>query len=158
MKRLFTVLALAGLFFSSCKEIVEVEKIVEKECDKQHYEDCDKEHLPEVAPTLAIASGEATVESLSFVLTPELAAAVRYSVVKADAALPTAEDLFNQKSENYGTPADATLEDEYTVSGLQLGTDYTVVAAARNNIGYSEVATLSMTTLIPEMKLTLAEV
>lgn len=158
MERLFTVLALAGLFVSSCKEIVEVEKIVEKECDKQHYEECDKEHLPEVAPTLALAAGEATVESLSFVLTPELAAAVRYSVVKADAALPTAEDLFNQKSENYGTPADATIEEEYTVGGLQLGTDYTVVAAARNNIGYSEVATLSMTTLIPEMKLTLAEV
>lgn len=159
MKRLFSVLAIAGLLLSSCKEkIVEVEKIVEKECDKQHYEACDKEHLPEVAPSLAIAAGETTVESLAFVLTPELASAVRYSVVEADAALPTVEDLFNQQSEHYGIPADATIEDEYIVDGLQLGTDYTVVAAARNNIGYSDLATLSMTTLIPEMKLTLAEV
>lgn len=151
MKRLFCVLALAGIFFASCKEVVE--------CDKQHYEtECNKEHMPEVAPTIAVAAGEATVESISFVLTPEMAAAVRYSVVEAGAALPSAEDVFNQQSEYYGIPADATIEDEYVVSGLELGTDYTVVAAAKNNIGYSEVASLSMTTLIPEMKLTLAEV
>ena len=154
MKRLFCVFALAGVFFSSCKEIVEVEK----ECDKQHYEECDKQHMPEVAPALSIAAGETTVESLAFVLTPELAAAVRYSVLEADAALPSAEELFNQNSESYGIPADATIEDEYIVYGLQLGTDYMVVAAARNNVGYSELATLSMTTAIPEMKLTLAEV
>lgn len=154
MKRLFCYLALAGMLFSACKEIVEVEK----ECDKQHYEECDKEHLPEVAPTLSITAGEATVESLSFVITPELAASVRYYVMETAETLPSAENLFDHASEFYGLPADATLEDEYTVSGLELGTDYTVVAAAKNNIGYSEVATLPMTTLIPEMKLTLAQV
>lgn len=154
MKRLFCVFALAGVLFASCKKIVEVPV----ECDKQHYEECDKQHMPEVAPTLSIAAGEATVESLTFVLTPELAAAVRYQVIEADSTHPTAEDLFNQHSEYFGVPADATIEDEYIVGGLQLGVDYTVVAAAKNNIGYSELATLSMTTAIPEMKLTLAEV
>ena len=160
MKRLFFILALAGVFAVSCEKVVEVEKIVEKECDKQHYEDeeCDREHLPEVAPKLTLTAGAVTVESVSFVLAPTDAAAVRYSVVEAGTSLPTAEDLFNKESEFYGVPADATIEAEYLVSSLRLGTEYTVVAAARNNIGYSEVVTLAMTTAIPEMSLGLSVV
>lgn len=138
MKRLFFILAIAGVFSVSCEKVVE---------------ECGKAHFPEVAPTLTLTEGAVTVESVSFILVPADAAAVRYSVVEAGSSLPSAEDLFNHESEYYGIPADATVEDEYVVSGLRLGTDYTIVAAARNNIGYSELVTLSMTTSTPDMSL-----
>ncbi len=141
MKRyLWSILALAGLFFASCEQVVE----------------CEKEHLPEVAPKLTLTAGDVTSETLSFVINPTDAAAVRYSVLKTGTTMPTVEDLFNQNSAFYGIAADATAQDKYTVAGLTLGTDYTVVAAAKNNIGYSELATLAMTTATPEMSLELS--
>lgn len=129
MKRLLLFLALAGLAFASCQK--------------------------EAAPAVALAPGEATSESISFVITPESASSVRYTVVEDGAQIPSAEDLFNKNSSSFGMPADATMQDEYVVNGLQLGTDYTVVAAAKNNIGYSEVATLAMSTATPEASVTL---
>lgn len=117
---------------------------------------CEKEHLPEVAPTVSLQKGEATVESLSFVLSSENAASVRYSVYETGAALPSAEALFDISSDAAGIPADAEVSDEYTISGLELGTDYTIVAAAHNNVGYSELVTLDMTTVTPELKLNLS--
>ncbi len=125
---------------ASCEQVVE----------------CEKEHLPEVAPQLTLTAGDVTAESLSFVITPTDAAAVRYSVVESSSSMPTVEDLFNQNSASYGISADATTQDKYTIGGLTLGTEYTVVAAAKNNIGYSSLATLAMTTAIPEMSLELS--
>lgn len=148
MKRLLNLtafcclLAAVGMLAFSC------EKVVEKECDK--------EHLPDVVPSLTLTAGTATVESLSFTLTPEAAVSVRYSVLESGSELPTAESLFDSASPSFGLPADASASYEYTVDGLNLGTDYVVAAAAKNNIGYSEVYSLSMTTDIPEMSLTLS--
>lgn len=151
---LSAVAVLCSCLFSSCEEVIE------KECDKQHYEneECDKEHLPETVPSVTLTAGTVTTESVSFVITPSLAASVRYSVVAADAVLPDVESLFNKDSESFGLPADAVISDEYTVSGLTLGTDYVVVAAASNNVGYSELTTVEMTTAIPEMSLELSVV
>lgn len=145
MKNLFKVLSLSAivaLFATSCHECPEPEE-------------CMLEHMPTTAPTLTLTAGDVTSESISFTITPVDAASVRYIVsANTDAldasAQPTAEDLFNKASQHYGTPADASASDIYFVEGLEMGSDYTVYAAAKNNIGYSELQSLTMTTTIPE--------
>ena len=76
----------------------------------------------EVAPTVTLTAGEATTESLSFVLTPANATSVRYAVYKAGETLPTAEDLLTSSSGSAGTPADATVAETYVVTGLDFST------------------------------------
>uniref|UniRef100_UPI0040571E71 hypothetical protein n=1 Tax=Alistipes sp. TaxID=1872444 RepID=UPI0040571E71 len=103
------------------------------------------EPVPEV-PTVVIAIGEATETSISFTLTPTDAASVYYTVLEAEATLPTAEELFD--AQTWGSrPADATQQVSYTWEGLTDNTAYKVVAAARNGELYSEVATADMRTL-----------
>lgn len=118
----------------------------------QENPDTQKE---EVAPTVTLTAGEATTESLSFVLTPANATSVRYAVYKAGETLPTAEDLLTSSSGSAGTPADATVAETYVVSGLDFSTEYVVVAAAHNTAGYSDVVTLNMTTATPAATVTL---
>ena len=122
-------------------------------CTKSEAEECQLEHAATVAPTLELTAAEVTSESLSFTLNPTDAASLRYCVVEASDVTPTAENLFDKSSSFYGTPADAAMADTYTVAGLALGTEYTVYAAAKNNIGLSELQSLTLTTLIPEAKL-----
>ena len=122
-------------------------------CTKSEAEECQLEHAATVAPTLELTAAEVTCESLSFTLNPTDAASLRYCVVEASDVTPTAENLFDKSSSFYGTPADAAMADTYTVAGLALGTEYTVYAAAKNNIGLSELKSLTLTTLIPEAKL-----
>ena len=116
----------------------------------------DETPKEEVIPTLVLTAGDATTESLSFVIAPENAISVRYAVYEAGAELPAVADLMTPASGKAGTPADATTTDTYTVSGLKYATDYTVVAAASNNAGYSDLMTLSMTTATPAATLSLA--
>lgn len=126
-------------------------------CSEPVAEECTREHVPTVVPTLTLETAEATSESISFTLTPTDAASVRYYVAKAmGGGEVTAELLFDKASDYYGTPADAAMADTYTVAGLDLGTEYMVYAAAKNNIGLSELQSLAITTLIPEMTLNAA--
>lgn len=113
----------------------------------------------DAAPTVTLTAGEATTESLSFVLTPANATSVRYAVYKAGEALPTAEALLTSSSGSAGTPADATVAETYVVNGLECSTEYTVVAAAHSSVGYSDLVTLDMTTATPAatVSLTLVE-
>ena len=143
MKKLFCVLALAGAFFTSCNEKVDPVD------DGKNDDTPPTEQEQPQAPVVSLTAGEATTESLSFVITPENAVSVRYAVYEADATLPTAEQLLTPASGMAGTPADATTADTYTVSGLKYATAYNVVAAASNSVGYSELMTLSMKTATP---------
>lgn len=150
--RPFQVLA-AGVLLASSMFVCSCEKVVE--CDKPHYSECDKEHLPDTLPGVKLIPGEITVESLSFTITPENAASVRYAVYEKTDEAVSAEDLFDREGGRIGLPADAVVSDEYVVSGLRLGTDYVVAVAAHNNIGYSDLVTIDMTTLTPPMSLAL---
>ena len=142
---LFTAATLALLLpLVSCEEIPQTQT---------PNEETPKE---DVAPTVTLTAGEATTESVSFVLAPENAVSVRYAVYEADAVLPSVEELMTPASGKAGTPADATTSDAYTVSGLKYATDYTVVAAASNKVGYSELMTLSMKTATPAANVSLA--
>lgn len=141
-------MALAGAIFASCDERIDV---------PAGDEDKDPITAPtEQAPALSLTAGEATTESLSFVITPENAVSVRYAVYEADAALPTAEELLTPASGKAGTPADAINADTYVVKGLKYATDYTVVAAAQNAVGYSDLMTVSMKTATPVATVSLA--
>ena len=117
----------------------------------------DDVETPEVvAPTVTLTAGEASDNSLTFVLTPKDAQAARYAVYQAGEALPTVEELMTPASGKAGTPADPTVADTYTVTGLEYATEYTVVAAASNSAGYSELVTLNMTTAVPVPAVTLS--
>ena len=141
-------MALAGAMFASCDEKIDVPT-----------GDEDKDPIPaptEQVPTVSLTAGEATTESLAFVITPEHAVSVRYAVYEADAALPTAEELLTPASGKAGTPADAINADTYVVKGLKYATNYTVVAAAQNSVGYSDLMTMSMKTATPVATISLA--
>lgn len=136
-------------FFQKMLSVGVIAALMTTACTKP-AEECPLEHMATVVPTLELTAGDITSESVSFTLNPTDAASLRYCVVEATVAAPTAEDLFDKSSSFYGTPADAAMADTYTVAGLQLGTAYTVYAAAKNNIGLSELQSLTVTTLIPE--------
>ena len=147
MKKLFCIMALAGAFFTACNEKVDP------------VGDGNKDPNPaptEQAPAVSLTAGEATTESLAFVIAPENAVSVRYAVYESDAALPTAEELLTPASGKAGTPADAINADTYVVKGLKYATDYTVVAAAQNSVGYSDLMTVSMKTATPVATVSLA--
>ena len=113
-------------------------------------QECPLEHKPTVVPTLSIELLEATSSSVRFTLTPVDATSVRYTVCEKS-SIPAAESLFNKSSDFYGRIADATITEEYSFDGLEMNTDYVVYAVAKNDIGYSELASQAFTTLIPEM-------
>ena len=140
-------MALAGAFFTACNEKVDP------------VGDGNKDPNPaptEQAPAVSLTAGEATTESLAFVIAPENAVSVRYAVYESDAALPTAEELLTPASGKAGTPADAINADTYVVKGLKYATNYTVVAAAQNSVGYSDLMTVSMKTATPVATVSLA--
>ena len=111
---------------------------------------------PEVQlPNVTLSPVGSTDESLTFTISPEYATSVRYAVYQEGETLPTVEELLTAGGEFSGNPADATAEDTYTVSSLSIGTDYVVVAAASNPDGYSQMATLEMTTTIPEVSVSI---
>jgi len=129
-------------------------------CEEEKIVECDREHVTDPEPAaVGLTEVEATDRSLTFRIAPENALAVYYAIYESDAALPTAEQLFDRSSSEWGgVPADATVSECYTFDNLELGTTYTIVAAARNKLGYSETASLEMTTLIPEMSLSLSQI
>lgn len=119
--------------------------------DEPVVEECPLEHMPTEVPTLAIEVMDVTATDISFKLTPTDAASVRYTICEASKSAPTAEALFDKSSEYYGSIADATIVEEYSFSELAINTDYVIYAAAKNNIGFSELQSLAVKTLIPEV-------
>ena len=98
--------------------------------------------------------GESGEDYLTFTLTPENAAELRYLVVPASEQQYDAVGVMED-----GEEADASDGGEYTVSGLEPSTDYLVLAAARNSDGLTSLlASAEMTTgehvaVLPEITL-----
>ena len=78
-------------------------------------------------PTVAITVGEATETSIAFTITSTAADEVKYLVVEASEATPTATEVLTN-----GTVAEANVEAGCYVAELKAETEYTIVAAAKN--------------------------
>ena len=78
-------------------------------------------------PTVAITVGEATETSIAFTITSTAADEVKYLVVEASEATPTATEVLTN-----GTAAEANTEAGGYVAELEAETEYTIVAAAKN--------------------------
>ena len=78
-------------------------------------------------PTVAITIGEATETSIAFTITSTAADEVKYLVVEASEATPTATEVLTN-----GTVAEANVEAGCYVAELKAETEYTIVAAAKN--------------------------
>ena len=78
-------------------------------------------------PTVAITVGEATETSIAFTITSTAADEVKYLVVEASEATPTATEVLTN-----GTAAEANVEAGCYVAELKAETEYTIVAAAKN--------------------------
>lgn len=107
----------------------------------------DKQIFP---ATLELSAGTASVQSLSFKLTPAHATKVAYVCVKEGEPVPAAADILAK-----GTAADAAAAADYEVKDLLPRTTYQIAAVAEGETGLSEVQQISMTTLIPVQTVTL---
>ena len=117
---------------------------------------CSDEETPDkpVPATIALEEGTVSEHSISFKLTPSDALAAYYAVFEEGQPVPSIEQLFDV--EGVGIPADPTVSRRYVADNLDFNTHYTIVAAARNVLGYSELATISMRTAAPVPALSLA--
>lgn len=117
---------------------------------------CSDEETPDkpVPATIALEEGTVSEHSISFKLTPSDALAAYYAVFEEGQPVPSVEQLFDP--EGAGIPADPTVSRRYVADDLAFNTRYTIVAAARNVLGYSELATISMRTAAPVPTLALA--
>ncbi len=104
--------------------------------------DDDDAEAPLKEASVKLQAETATESSLTFKITPSDAEIVSYQVLAKDETLLSAEQLLND-----GTAANAISTKSYTVSNLTPDTDYTVIAAAANKFGHSQVVTLPMKTL-----------
>ena len=119
--------------------------------DPQTPEGPEEPNVPEVLnPSVELIINSTTETSISFTLIPQNATSVRYAVYGQDETLPTVEELMTPGGDKAGRPADAVVEDTYTVTDLQVATVYTVVAAAMNADGYSELSSEIVSTVVPE--------
>lgn len=107
--------------------------------------------VPEkLIPSVELAAGVATPNSLSFTLSPTNAGKVAYVCLPADAVVPDAAKILAE-----GMEAAADKAGDYTVSGLEAETDYVIVAVAKSANSDETVVSepLSMTTeAVPEPK------
>ena len=124
----------------------------EVEKEEEPTWECPLEHMPTEVPSLSIELLEVTSNSVRFTLTPVDATSVRYTICERS-SIPAAESLFDKSSDFYGEIADATITEEYSFDGLEMNTEYVVYAVAKNDIGYSELASQALTTLVPEISL-----
>ena len=116
----------------------------------QTPEEPNEPNAPEVkTPSVQLIPGSVTETSVSFTLIPQNATSVRYAVYGQDETLPTVEELMTPGGDKAGRPADAVVEDSYTVTDLQVATVYTIVAAAMNADGYSELVSETVSTVVP---------
>lgn len=93
-------------------------------------------------PAVVLEASGADERSVSFTLSVSDAARAAWVCVKKGSPLPDAATLLSE-----GTAADPAAAKEYTVSGLEAMTEYTVAAAAEWEGAYSEVAVLDISTL-----------
>lgn len=110
---------------------------------------CEKPSEKEGIPSLEIREAAYTETSLSFMLLPQRADEVAYTVSDNLGYMPTAEEIFST-----GKKAE-TSDKSYTVNNLTPGTVYRILAAAKNAYGTSEIAQLGMKTKLPAAELSL---
>ena len=79
-------------------------------------------------PTIELSAGEATESSLSFTITTTEAESVAWLAIEASEATPTASEVLAN-----GTKVEANKSVECTATGLEDGTEYTIVAAVKNS-------------------------
>ena len=79
-------------------------------------------------PTIELSAGEATESSLSFTITTTEAESVAWLAIEASEATPTASEVLAN-----GTKVEADKSVECTATGLEDGTEYTIVAAVKNS-------------------------
>ena len=117
-------------------------------------EDPDEPVKPDEKPMPQVSLQEvgSTETSLTFTLIPKDATSVSYVLLEADENI-TAEQIFDLPN---NVPADATKQRDYTFNNLKGYTNYTIAAAASNEQGFSEVAKITMQTVMPAPSLTLA--
>lgn len=106
-------------------------------------------------PSITLAKGDATATTLTFTATIKDAKEAAYVVLEDGAELPTLEDIITA-----GEALDVTSEDaqSVTVEGLTPATDYTIVAAAKNDaetVGSNTIymATVELGTLTLEVEI-----
>lgn len=102
---------------------------------------CDSDDTSAEVPNVSIRKGTATASTVSFTVAPQNALSAAYAVIRKSETVPDAATVLAT-----GEKADAAAPKEYTVSGLEAGTAYLIVAAASNGSVYSAVAKDEMTT------------
>ncbi len=98
----------------------------------------------EVPATVTLSAGSATETSLSFTLSSSDADELCYSYSETGQAALSGDQIFQK-----GTKAAANETKEYKISGLEFNKSYDIYAVAKNSLGYSSVAKVSMTTATP---------
>ena len=79
-------------------------------------------------PTIELTAGEATEFTLSFTINTTEAESVAWLAIEASEATPTASEVLAN-----GTEVEANKSVECTATGLEDGTEYTIVAAVKNS-------------------------
>lgn len=79
-------------------------------------------------PTIELTAGEATEFTLSFTINTTEAESVAWLAIEASEATPTASEVLAN-----GTKVEANKSVECTATGLEDGTEYTIVAAVKNS-------------------------
>ena len=92
-------------------------------------------------PTVAVEAGEATESTLSFTVTTTDADAAAYMVVKASESVPSVAVILEN-----GTAVEVNTAKACTVSELEAGVEYAIVAAAKNSKALVKSDVVKMTT------------
>lgn len=99
---------------------------------------------PGVPASVSLEPGEATIQSITFRLSPLNATKAAYVCLAEGETLPSAESILAE-----GDPAAAAVAGDYTVENLEPNTTYRIAAAAEGRTGLSAVVHIDMTTAIP---------
>lgn len=93
-------------------------------------------------PTIELTAGEATEFTLSFTINTTEAESVAWLAIEASEATPTASEVLAN-----GTKVEANKSVECTATGLEDGTEYTIVAAVKNSKAVDKKE-IKMTTIV----------
>ena len=99
---------------------------------------------PGVPASVSLEPGEATIQSITFRLSPLNATKAAYVCLAEGETLPSAESILAE-----GDPAAAAAAGDYTVENLEPNTTYRIAAAAEGRTGLSAVVHIDMRTAIP---------
>ena len=121
IKHLLSFLLALPLLFVACEENKPVDEVKD--------------------PTIELTAGQATEFTLSFTITTTEATDVAWLAIEASEATPTASEVLAN-----GTKVEANKSVECTATGLEDGTEYTIVAAVKNSKAV-EKKEIKMTTI-----------